>query len=154
MKTFILKKNLSSGITALITGLFLRLLLPYTIKSKVHTVTAAVGPDYLPKLVIYGMILCGAGLIFTSLIFKKDETFTVTLRDESHVLRYFLLLFAYMAALHYGGFLISSLVFSAISMWLMECRNWKHYLCIELLVLVIFAGFKYGLHVPLPAIFP
>lgn len=153
MKKITLKKNLSSGVIAILTGVLLRVMLPYSIKSKVHTVTAAVGPDYLPKLVIYVMLLCGAGLVFLSLILKKEETIEIELKEESHVLRYFILLLAYMVTMKYAGFLIASLLFSAISLWLMEDRNKLHYLYIELLVVVIFAAFKYGLRVPLPTIF-
>ncbi len=148
-----LKKNLSSGIAAVVIGTFLRVILPYSIKSKVNTVTAAVGPDYLPKLVIYGMILCGIGLVLTSLILKKDETIEIELGSEGRVLVYFALLLAYMFAMQFAGFLLASLIFSAVSMWLMEDRKWTHYLWVELLVLVIFVSFKYGLRVSLPTLF-
>ena len=77
MKKITLKKNLCSGILAVLIGVFLRVILPYSIKSKVNTVTSAVGPAYLPKLVIYGMILCGICLLLTSLVLKKDETLEV-----------------------------------------------------------------------------
>lgn len=153
MKTITLKKNLASGTTAIVIGVFLRLILTYSIKSKVNTVTSAVGPAYLPKLVIYGMILCGIGLLITSLVLKKDEEMEIEFGSEGHVLVYFALLLAYMIAMKYVGFLIASLVFSAISMWLMECRKWTYYLYIELLVVVIFVAFKYGLRVPLPTLF-
>lgn len=153
MKRVVLKKNLSSGIIAVFMGTLFRVMLPYSMKAKVHTVTSAVGPDYLPKLVIYGMLLCGAGLIFLSLVLKKDETIEIGLGREWHVMIYFVLLLAYMTAMKYAGFLLASMVFSAVSMWLMEDRKWRHYLYIELLVIVIFAAFKYGLRVPLPTIF-
>ena len=153
MKNMTLKKNLVSGTAAVITGILLRIMLPYGIKSKVNTLTAAVGPAYLTKLVIYGMILCGIGLIATSLIFKKDESIEIELGDEGRVMIYFALLLAYMISMKYAGFLIASLVFSAVSMRLMEDRNWKHYLYIELLVVVIFVSFKYGLRVTLPTVF-
>ncbi|MBS6642505.1 MAG: tripartite tricarboxylate transporter TctB family protein [Clostridiaceae bacterium] len=153
MKKLVLKKNLSSGIIAACMGILFRVMLPYSIKAKVHTVTSAVGPDYLPKLVIYGMILFGAGLVFLSLVLKKDEMIEIDLGREGHVLIYFALLLAYMTAMKYVGFLMASMAFSAVSMWLMEDRNWRHYLYIELLVVVIFASFKYGLQVPLPTVF-
>lgn len=153
MKKITLKKNLGSGTAAVVIGVFLRMILPYSIKSKVNTVTAAVGPAYLPKLVIYGMILCGIGLIAVSLVLKKDEAVEIELGAEGHVLIYFALLLAYMTAMKYMGFLIASLVFSAVSMRLMEDRSWKHYLYIELLVVIIFVSFKYGLRVSLPTIF-
>ncbi|MBT9775070.1 hypothetical protein GPL15_00915 [Clostridium sp. MCC353] len=153
MKKIVLKKNLSSGVIAAFMGILFRVMLPYSIKAKVHTVTSAVGPDYLPKLVIYGMILFGAGLIFLSLVLKKDETIEIDPGREGHVLIYFALLLAYMTAMKYAGFLLASMAFSAVSMWLMEDRNWRHYLSIELLVVVIFASFKYGLQVPLPTVF-
>lgn len=153
MKKIILKKNLCSGILAAVIGMFLRVILPYGIKSKVHNVTSAVGPDYLPKLVIYGMILCGICLIATSLIKKKDETAEIELGREGHALIYFSMLLIYMFSMKYAGFLIASLVFSAVSMWLMEDREWKHYLAVEILVAVIFVSFKYGLRVTLPTIF-
>ncbi|PNV62973.1 hypothetical protein C0033_05415 [Clostridium sp. chh4-2] len=153
MKRIVLKKNLASGIAAIAIGVLFRIILPYSIKAKVHTVTSAVGPDYLPKLAIYGMMLCGAGLVFLSLALKKDETIEIELGREVHVLIYFALLLAYMITMKYAGFLLASLVFSAISMWLMEDKNWRHYLYTELLVIVIFVAFKYGLRVPLPTIF-
>lgn len=152
MKKITLKKNLCSGILAVSIGVFLRVILPYSIKSKVNTVTSAVGPAYLPKLVIYGMILCGICLLLTSLALKKDETLEVEIGREGHAVLYFALLLSYMFAMKYVGFLIASVIFSAVSMWLMEDRDWRHYLSVELLVIVIFVSFKYGLRVTLPTI--
>lgn len=153
MKIIRFRKNLCSGIVAVLIGLLFLFILPYSIKSKVTTVTAAVGPSYLPKLVIYGMILCGCLLIARSLILKKDEVTELDLGAEGPVLVYYGLLLGYITAMRYVGFLASSLVFSAISLWMMESRNWKHYLYTALLVVVIFTTFKYGLRVPLPTVF-
>lgn len=152
MKKIVIKKNLWSGIIAFGLGTVLLIMLPYFIKAKVNTVTSAVGPDYLPSLVLYCMIICGIGLIIKSLVFKREETIEVTFKLEGRVWLYMTALVVYVIAISYLGFLISSLIFSVISLRLMECKNRKYYLFIGVLVIFIFVSFKYGLHVSLPTI--
>lgn len=145
-----LRKNLSGGIFAIVLGVVLRIMLPYNIKSKIHNVTSAVGPDYLPKIIIILMIACGAGLILQSLVFKKDQTVTIVLRDEFRPLVYMGMLVLYALLMPKIGFLVTSLIFAMLSMWVMESKNWRHYLYVAILVVAVWAGFRFGLGVPLP----
>lgn len=148
-----LKKNLCSGVFAVLLGGGVLLSLPYTIKMKVAAITSAVGPDYLPKLVLGIMILCGIGLIFTSLVLKKDEVVEIDISLEKKVLLYMGIFILYGIALHFIGFVISSLLFASLSLYLMESKKPQYYITAAVVVVVIFAAFKYGLKVPLPSLF-
>lgn len=148
-----LKKNLCSGIAALVFGAGVMISLPYTIKSKITLETSAVGPDYLPKLVLSVMILCGIGLIFNSLVLKKDEEVEIDVKKEQKVLLYMMLFIIYGGVMKYIGFIAASLMFSAVSLRIMECRKVQYYVWAAVTVLFIFVSFKYGLKVPLPALF-
>lgn len=145
-----LGKNLCSGIIAVVAGVTLMLMLPYHIKSKVNNMTAAVGPEYLPRLVIYLMIACGIALIFTSLVLKKEEYVEIELKRELHSMMYFAALVVYVVMMQYLGFIISSALFGLASLMLMEDRNPRHIGATMVLVAAVALAFRYGLNVPLP----
>ncbi|MGI5933935.1 MAG: tripartite tricarboxylate transporter TctB family protein [Lawsonibacter sp.] len=147
-----IKKNLWSGILTVVFSAVLWFALPFCIKSKVSTLTSAVGPDYLPRLIIILMAICGVGLILYSLVLKKDETVEVVLKEEARTFLYIFALLAYVLLMPLLGFLISTLVFSCFSLFFLETKKPSHYAVIIILVIGIFVGFKYGLKVPLPTI--
>lgn len=147
-----IKKNLWSGIVAVAFSAVLWFALPYCIKSKVNTLTSAVGPDYLPRLIIILMAICGVCLMIYSLVFKKDETVEVVLKEEARTFVFIALILAYILLMPILGFLITTLAFSCLALFFMETRKPSHYAVIAVLVVGIFVGFKYGLKVPLPTI--
>ncbi len=152
MKKIALKKNLTSGIIAVIFGVVLWVMLPYCIKSGVNSVTSAVGPEYIPKIILAVTTACGIGLIFTSIVLKKDETVDIELKSETRALIYMVLLIVYVLLLPHIGYLISSMAFAGVSLLVMQCRKASYYIFAEILVVLIFIGFKYGLSVSLPTI--
>ena len=147
-----IKKNLWSGIITVVASLILWFALPYCIKSQVTSLTAAVGPDYLPRLIIALMGICGIGLIITSLVFKKDDTIEVNLKDELRTLLLVVIILAYILLMPVIGFLLSTILFSCIALFFMETRKPLHYVVVIVLSVLIFVGFKYGLTVSLPTI--
>lgn len=78
----VIKKNLWSGIVTVLVSIILWITLPYCIKTQVTSLTAAIGPDYLPRLMIAMMGFCGIGLVITSIIFKKDDEIEIDLKSE------------------------------------------------------------------------
>lgn len=152
MERLTFKKNLTSGIIGLAFGAVMWFAIPYCIKSKITMVSSNIGPDYLPKLVAIVMIVCGIGLIFQSLVLKKDETVEVEFSKEGRAMLFALAMIIYVVVLPYAGFVIASGLFACVSLFLMECRKKLYYLYAILLVLVIFAAFKYGLSVALPTL--
>lgn len=147
-----IKKNLWSGIVTVVASLILWFALPYCIKSQVTSLTAAIGPDYLPRLMIALMGICGVGLIITSLVLKKDEEIEVDLKDELRTLIFVGIILAYILLMPVIGFLIDTILFSCIALFFMETRKPSHYLVVVILTVLIFVGFKYGLMVSLPTI--
>lgn len=154
MKSITIKKNLLSGIIAIAAGIILLVMMPYAIKSKVNTVTSAIGPTYMPTLIAAVMIICGIGLVVQSLFFKKEETITIELNRDAYVLLYaVLLVVAYAILMPLIGFFITSIAFSICSLLIMEDKNKVHFILAIALVSLIFFGFKYGLSVKLPSLF-
>jgi len=152
MKQTTIKKNLTSGIIAVVAGAILWFMLPYAIDAKVIVISAGIGPDYLPKIVIMIMIASGIGLVFQSLVLKKDETVVIVHSDELHALLYSIIIIGYVLILPFIGFILSSIIFSVLSLLIMESKHIKHFFIIVLLVIAVFIGFKYGLSVSLPTI--
>lgn len=147
-----IKKNLWSGIITVVASLVLWFGLPYCIKSQATSLTAAVGPDYLPRLIIAIMGICGIGLILTSLVFKKDDTIEVVLKDELRTFLFVAIILAYILLMPVIGFLLSTILFSCAALFFMETRKPLHYVVVIVLSILIFVGFKYGLTVSLPTI--
>lgn len=152
MKQVKLKKNLSSGIIGTLFGAVMLIAIPYCIKAKISLVSSGIGPDYLPRLVAVLMICCGIGLVFQSLVLKKDEEVVIEFDKESHALLFAAAMIIYVILLPIIGFVLSSILFASASLFLMECKKPMYYLSTALLVLVIFAAFKYGLSVALPTL--
>lgn len=153
MKTITFKKNLWGGITAVIIGGLLWIILPYCIVSKMQHTTNSIGPEYLPRLILMVLVVSGVGLIVKSVLFKKDEEVTISVHDELYAILYMISFITYVFLLPFLGFVLSSIVFSAASLFLMHDKCLKHYLYACALVALIFVGFKFGLGVNLPAIF-
>lgn len=147
-----IKKNLWSGIVTVLVSVILWFALPYCIKSQVTSLTAAIGPDYLPRLMIALMGICGVGLILTSVAFKKDETIEVNVKDELRTLLFVAIILAYILLMPIIGFLLATIIFSCAALFFMETRKPLHYIVVIVLSILIFVGFKYGLMVSLPTL--
>ena len=152
MKQIKLKKNLSSAIIGTLFGAVMLVAIPYCIKAKISLVSSGIGPDYLPRLVAILMICCGIGLVFQSLVLKKDEEVVIEFGREGHALLFAAVMIIYVILLPIIGFVFSSVLFVCASLFLMECKKPMYYFSTVLLVLVIFAAFKYGLSVALPTL--
>lgn len=152
MKQIKLKKNLSSGIIGTLFGAVMLIVIPYCIKVKISLVSSGIGPDYLPRLIAILMICCGIGLVFQSLVLKKDEEVVIEFGKEGHALLFATAMIIYVILLPIIGFVFSSVLFACASLFLMECKKPMYYLSTVLLVLVIFVAFKYGLSVALPTL--
>ena len=147
-----IRKNLWSGILTIVFSVILWVALPFCIKSQVTTLTAAIGPDYLPRLIIALMGICGIGLVITSLALKKDEEIEINLKDELRTFIFVGIILAYILLMPVIGFLIDTILFSCVALLFMETRKPRHYVAVVILTILIFVGFKYGLMVSLPTI--
>lgn len=145
-----LRKNLWAGIFSALFGVVFWLLIPVYIRSKVITNTSAVGPDYMPRLVAGLMILLGVGLIVQSLVFKKDSTVTIVLRQELHALIIFVVLLVYVLLLPIAGYLIATPLFGCGLLALTRDKKWPHYVVLIALSGLVYCLFRFLLHVPLP----
>ena len=144
-----IKKNLYSGIFAVLFGAVMLITIPIFINFRVQIVTKAIPPDYLPKIVSWFMIICGALLIVQSLVFKKESIVEMELNDEVRTLLYIGLVLVFIFLFRFVGFLIAALVAIPLSLILMEDRSVRHYIIGEVLVLLVWSSFKFLLHVPL-----
>lgn len=145
-----IKKNLCSGILTSLFGIVFLFLIPLQIKSKIITDTSALGPDYMPRLVGWLLIMLGLGLIFQSLVLKKDTIETINLKDELNVLIYVGIFLVYLIILYIIGFLLSTIIFSFALLFIMKAEKKSYYFAAVVLSVFIYCLFKYVLKVPLP----
>lgn len=145
-----LKKNLCSGIFATIFGSVILWQIPYQILAKRSFATAAVGSDYLPRIMAMVLIVLGVMLLGQSLILKNDKTVELDLREEGRVLVAIAIMVAYVALTPRFGFLWTSIVANVLLLAFLRCRKWQYYLLVAALCAAVYFSFKYGMDVKLP----
>ena len=148
----VIKKNLWSGIVTVLVSIILWITLPYCIKTQVTSLTAAIGPDYLPRLMIAMMGFCGIGLVITSIIFKKDDEIEIDLKSELRTVVFVIMILGYILLMQIIGFLLATIIFSCGALFFMETKKPMHYAVVIILSVLIFVSFKYGLRVSLPTL--
>lgn len=144
------KKNLWSGIFAVAFGTLVWWQIPYQILSKRRFATAAVGPEYLPRIMAIVLVVLGIMLIVQSVALRKDKAIILDLYEEGRVLVAIAMMAVYVAVTPRLGFLWSSIAVNVLLLLYLRCRNWRYYLVIVAATAAVYFSFKYGLDVKLP----
>jgi hypothetical protein len=145
-----LRRNLSSGVLSITIGVALYALIPYCITTKRQIQTAAIGSDYLPRLVAVLLVIMGLFMAVQSLVFKKDTVAVINLKEELRIFALMGILIAYSIAVMFTGFLIASIIALGFMLLLLKCRKWHYYLIIAVLTAFVYFSFRYGLNIRLP----
>lgn len=145
-----LKKNLLAGILTCLIGVAYRFLISVGIKAKVQFTTKAIGPDYMPKLVSYVLIVLGAILIYQSVVLKKDEYLIIAFNQEKPVLLYLVVLLGLIILTPLIGFLPASTIAAVLFMVIMGEKKILYYVIVLIMCAAIYALFRFILGVPVP----
>lgn len=145
-----LRKNLWAGILSVILGCGLWILIPLQIRSKVVSNTAAVGPDFFPRLTAILLMLLGAGLIIQAIVKKDREMVVFSWEEEKRTLLILLLFLAYILLLPVITYVVATPLFACGCLFLMGDRSLRHYIVVLVLTACVYALFRFVLHVSLP----
>lgn len=142
------RSNLAAGILALAAALVLFLLIPSQVSVENRAVYGVTSRS-LPYALVVLTAGAGAGLIFESLVLKKDQTRELELAKEGKALLYMLVLLAYAIGFSHS-FLISTVLLGAVTLALARDKKPLHYAVVTAMAVVIYFAFTQLLHVRLP----
>jgi uncharacterized membrane protein len=145
-----LRKNLCSGVFSLVFSVLLWILIPLQISGKRMLYTAAVGSDYLPRIVAVCCFAVGLVMLVNSLLLKKEKIIEIHLKAEARVLGAVTVMFIFIVLSPLIGFLVSSILAMVLILVYLKCRKWHYYLSMVLLAGFIYVTFKFLLNVRLP----
>ena len=142
------RSNLSAGVFSLILAVILFVLIPSQIgvdTQAVHGISSRSLPYGLSAL----MGVCGIGLLFQSLVLKKDKVKELNLKNEGKGALYMICLLAYGIGFNYS-FLISTSLLGIITLAFTRCKKVAYYVIVVAVVTVLYFTFTQLLHVRLP----
>lgn len=142
------RSNLVAGCFAIVAAIVLFFLIPsqVALESKaVHGITSR----SLPYALVFISGGCGIGLIFQSLVLKKDEVKELELKKEAKGLLYMLVLLAYGLGFSHS-FLISTSLLGVMTLIFSKDKKPLHYFIVVAVVTVLYFVFTRLLHVRLP----
>lgn len=142
------RSNLLAGCIALIAAVVLYLLIPSQVGVEKQTVYG-INSRTLPYALSCLMGFCGIGLIFQSLVLKKDEVKELELKKEAVGLLYMLMLLGYGIGLKYS-FLISTTLLGVVTLALQKDKKPVHYVIVLVVTVAFYFIFTELLHVRLP----
>lgn len=142
------KSNLMAGCLAIVGAMILFFIIPSQIgveAQSVHGITSRSLPYALCALVAG----CGIGLVFESVVLKRDQIKEIELKQELKGLGYML----FLLACGYGfsrSFLISTTLLGVVTLACRKCKKPLYYVVIVITVVALYMTFTRLLHVRLP----
>ena len=146
------RSNLWAGIIAIALGIAILILIPQQIGiDPPSTSTTGITSRTVPSAMAVVMIACGAGLIFQSLVLKKDTVKTVVLKKELRAVIYAVMLIIF-TKIFKESYVLATLFLSIGTLVILKCKKPLYYIIEIILIFVLFFIFTEMLHVRLPAI--
>lgn len=142
------RSNLAAGCLAIVAAVVLFLIIPSQVGLE-SSATYGITSRTLPYALSILSGACGVGLIFQSLVLKKDEVREIDLLQEGKGLLYMLVLLAYGWGFS-RSFLISTSLLGAATLAFQKDKKPLHYVVVIALVVVLYFTFTELLHVRLP----
>lgn len=142
------RSNLSAGCFSLSLGIILFLLTPSQVGVESQAVHGVISRS-LPYALSILMGGSGIGLIFQSLVLKKDTQKELEIQKEVKGLLYMLCLLAYGIGFNYS-FIISTGLLGIVTLAFTKCKKVKYYMIVIAVVVVLHLIFTKMLHVRLP----
>lgn len=141
------KSNLSAGVFSLVLGAIVWFVVPHQIAADM-TKNYGVSSRTLPYGVAFLFMLCGVGLIFQSLVLKKDTTKIINVKTELRAIAYMASLVVFGIILKFS-FIVSLAFLGLITLVFMRSRKIHYYLIVIFVAVALYFAFKYGLHATL-----
>lgn len=142
------KSNLSAGCLAVLGAIILFLIIPSQVGQETQSVQGITSRS-LPYALCILMGGCGAGLIFQSLVLKRDEEKELEVRQEVKGICYMLVLLVYGCGFSHS-FLVSTLLLGTATLAFTKCKKVSYYAIIIAAVVMLYFTFTRLLHVRLP----
>lgn len=142
------RSNLAAGIAAILFALVLWTLIPSQIRAESYALYGITSRT-LPYALAVLSGVCGVGLIFQSLVMKKDEIKELDLGKEAKALAYMLVLLVYGWGFS-RSFIVSTCALGAVTLAFTGDKKPLHYGIVIALVIVLYFVFTQLLHVRLP----
>lgn len=146
-----IKTNLVGGIFFILLGVILFLLMPSQIivAGSVPFLESAKAAPFLSILV---MVICGAILVFQSLVLKKEKLVVINFSDQKYALYLVLYLLAYSALIYLVGFMIASLALVLALSKFFKVTSKKQVLIVLVISVLVYYVFLNIFHISLPGI--
>lgn len=142
------KSNLSAGCLAVLGAIILFLIIPSQVGLENQSIQGVTSRS-LPYALSILMGVCGAGLIFQSLVLKRDEVKELEIKQEAKGIGYMLLLLGYGYAFS-RSFLVSTILLGVATLAFTKCKKVSYYAIIIVSVVALYFVFTHLLHVRLP----
>lgn len=142
------RTNLVAGVFALIAAVVLFAIIPSQVGVERRS-TYGINSATIPYGMAFLMAFCGVGLIFQSLVLKKDEVRELDLLQEAKGLVYMVVIVLYAIGFS-KSFLISTGLLGVVTLAMQKDKKPLHYVIVLAVVAALYAVFTYLLHVRLP----
>jgi hypothetical protein len=141
------RSNLCAGIFGIIAGIAIWLIIPRQIDEDFIT-SYSFSSRTLPYGATALILVCGLGLVFQSLVLKKDNTKEIYLNAEAKAVAYMAVMIIYGIVFKYS-FIAALTILGFATLAFMKSRKPLFYALIPVVTILLFVAFKYGLHVRL-----
>ncbi len=142
--------NLASGIAAILFSIVLFILIPQQIAVET-VVNFGVTSRTIPYGIAVLFAVCGVGLIFQSLVLKKDKEMELNLHAELRPFLLFALFIVYIFVFE-KEWPISTAALACGGLALSKCKKWQYYVIVIVLTLAMYFLFVNVLHIRLQSV--
>lgn len=150
--TIKIKTNLCSGLIMGIIATWFLIILPEQVRLPAYN-SGAPSPRIIPTIVLVGILICSAILIFQSLVLKKEKIYEYDIRKEAPAIILIGLMCLFAALIINLGFIAAVCIVFPLILFYMGERKPFIYIFSLTIGIGIFFLFKYIFNISLP-IFP
>lgn len=142
------RSNLVAGVVSILLGIVCWIVIPQQIGED-YAVTYGITSRTFPYAIACLWIICGALLVFQSLILKKDTEKVLRVKQECKALGYMIVLLLY-AFLFQMSFLWSTMLLGVVTLAFTGSRKKLYYVIVLAAVAMLYLLFAKVLHVQMP----
>ena len=145
-----IRTYLAGGLLFLVLAIGLWFLIPYQVETGFSTSNYSIGPRSMPYLISVLIMILSIGLIFQSLVLKRDKVIEIEIKDEMRTLLYYGLVVIYVFLMSTVGYLIASFLIGGVTLLFLKVKKWQYYACVVAFITIIYVCFTVLLNVKLP----
>ena len=145
-----IRTYLAGGLLFLVLAIGLWFLIPYQVETGFSTSNYSIGPISMTYLISVLIMILSIGLIFQSLVLKRDKVIEIEIKDEMRTLLYYGLVVIYVFLMSTVGYLIASFLIGGVTLLFLKVKKWQYYACVVAFITIIYVCFTVLLNVKLP----